>query len=280
MTLLRSLAAALGAGLLVAAASLAADEKPFLTLASTTSTRDSGLLDAILPKFQAKTGIEVRVVAVGTGQAIDMGRRGDADALLVHDRQSEDAFVAEKHALFRRDVMYNDFVLVGPQADPARVGAATGTADAFARIARARAPFVSRGDDSGTHKAERRLWRAAGIDPGAGSGQWYREAGGGMSATLGIASETGAYTLTDRATWLATKSRRDLAIVYEDDPPLRNPYGVLVVNPALHPHVKVALATKLADWLTGPEGRAAIEAFRVEGQPVFFLLPPAETRVP
>ncbi len=278
MTLLRSLTATLAAALWLGSLAHADDEKPFLTLASTTSTRDSGLLDAILPIFEKQTGVAVRVVAVGTGQAIDMGRRGDADALLVHDRKSEDAVVADGHALFRRDVMYNDFVLVGPSADPARLRAAKSTADAFARIAEGKLAFVSRGDDSGTHKAELRLWQAAGIDPKAASGAWYREAGGGMSATLGIASELGAYTLSDRATWLANKTRRDLAVVYESDPPLRNPYGVLIVNPALHPHVKVDLATRFADWLTGAEGHAAIEAFQIEGKAVFFVLPPAETR--
>jgi tungstate transport system substrate-binding protein len=257
-----------------------ADDAPFLTLASTTSTRDSGLFDAILPGFEASTGIQVRVVAVGTGQALALGRRGDADALLVHDRASEDAFLADGQALLRRDVMYNDFVLVGPRADPAGIRGTDGAAQALAKIAAQQAVFVSRGDDSGTHKEELRLWKAAGIDPHEASGRWYREVGDGMGATLNVANELPAYTLSDRATWLAFRNRADLEILVEGDPVLRNPYGVLVVNPARHPQVKVELATRFADWITGPEGRAAIAGFRIGGQPAFFLLPPAEQRAP
>src|SRR5262245_50202273 len=264
----------------LAASAGAADEKPFLTLASTTSTNDSGLFGSILPKFEADTGVAVRVVAVGTGQALELGRRGDADALLVHDRASEDRFLAEGHALFRRDVMYNDFVIVGPEGDPAGIRGEASASAALARIATKQAAFVSRGDDSGTHKAELRLWQAAAVDPRAASGAWYREVGAGMGATLNVASELPAYTLADRATWLAFKNRRDLVVLVEGDGRLRNPYGVLVVNPALHPHVKVELATRFADGLTGPAGRAAIEAFTLDGQPLFFLLPPTETRAP
>ena len=265
-------------GILAAVAS--AQEKPFLTLASTTSTNDSGLFSAILPKFEAETGVEVRVVAVGTGQALELGRRGDADALLVHDRASEDAFLAEGHALFRRDVMYNDYLIVGPHADPAGIRGAELAARALAKIAEREAAFISRGDDSGTHKAELRLWKAAGIDPRAASGRWYREVGGGMGATLNIANELPGYTLTDRATWLAYQKREALTPLLEGDPVLRNPYGLLVVDPARHPHAKVDLATRFADWLTGPSGRKAIEGFRIAGQTPFFLLPPTETRAP
>ena len=265
--------------LLLALASLAsAEEKPYLTLASTTSTNDSGLFASILPKFEADTGVQVRVVAVGTGQALEIGRRGDADALLVHDRTSEDLFLTEGNALFRRDVMYNDFVIVGPSADPGGVRGQASASSALAQLATRQAAFVSRGDDSGTHKAELRLWKAAGIDPRDASGRWYRETGGGMGATLNVAAELPAYTLADRATWLAFRNRRELALLVEGDASLRNPYGVLVVNPALHPHVKVELATRFADWLTGPVGRKAIESFTIDGQPLFFLLPPTETR--
>ena len=264
--------------LLCLAPAAAAQEKPYLTLASTTSTNDSGLFAAILPKFEADTGVEVRVVAVGTGQALEIGRRGDADALLVHDRASEDLFLKEGNALFRRDVMYNDFVIVGPRADPAGLRGQGSASRAFAQIAAKRAAFVSRGDDSGTHKAEMRIWKAADIDPHGGSGTWYREVGGGMGATLNVAGELPAYTLADRASWLAFRNPRELALLVEGDPSLRNPYGVLVVNPALHPHVKVELATRFADWLTGPAGRAAIESFTIDGKPLFFLLPPIETR--
>jgi len=272
----RSLALAL---LGLASAALA-EERPFLTLASTTSTNDSGLFEAILPRFTAETGIEVRVVAVGTGQALELGRRGDADAVLVHDRASEDAFLAEAHALFRRDVMYNDFVIVGPPADPAGVRGMRDAARALARIAAREAAFVSRGDDSGTHQAELRLWRAAGVDPRGASGRWYREVGSGMGAALNVANELPAYVLSDRATWLAYEKREALAVLVEGDPVLRNPYGLLIVDPARHPHTKTELATRFADWLTGPEGRAAIAAFRIGGESPFFLLPPREARRP
>ncbi len=249
----------------------AADEKPFITLASTTSTRDSGLFEHLLPLFEAQTGIAVHVVAVGTGQALDLGRRGDADVLLVHDRASEDAFVAGGYGLPRRDVMYNDFLLAGPSADPAHVRGAEKAAGALAKIAAAKAPFASRGDDSGTHKAELRIWKAAGVDPKPASGTWYRETGSGMGATLGVASELGAYVLTDRATWAAFQNRRELVVLVEGDPALRNPYGVIVVDPKRFPHVKAELAGRFADWITSTEGRRAIESFRVEGKQVFFV---------
>ncbi|HEY8122504.1 MAG TPA: substrate-binding domain-containing protein [Myxococcota bacterium] len=258
------------AAALLGAQALAADERPFLTLATTTSTQDSGLLDDLLPKFTAETGIDVRVVAVGTGRAIEIGRSGDADVLLVHDRAAEDAFVAEGQSPARRDVMYNDFLVVGPGADPARARGAE-IARAFAAIADARAAFVSRGDDSGTHSAEKRYWAMAARDPLPASGQWYLEAGGGMAATLEMAEERRAYTLTDRATWLARRSGLALVELVTGDPRLHNDYGVMVVSAAKHPGVKAELGERLAAWLTGAKGRAAIAAFRIDGEPVFFL---------
>lgn len=245
-------------------------DRPFITLATTTSTQDSGLLDAILPQFTAHSGIDVRVVSVGTGRAIEIGRAGDADVLLVHDRASEDAFVADGHAKRRRDVMYNDFLVVGPAADAAKAKG-TNVAAGFQRIADAKAKFVSRGDDSGTHKAEKRYWAAAARDPKPGSGTWYLEAGGGMAATLGMAGELQAYTLTDRATWLSVRDRRGLVEIVAGDAKLRNNYGVMVVSASKHPGVKAKLAAKLARWLTSSEGRAAISGYRIGGQPVFFL---------
>jgi tungstate transport system substrate-binding protein len=250
-------------------------ETETLVMASTTSTRDSGLLDEILPKFQADTGIAVRVVAVGTGRALDLARRGDADVLLVHDRASEEAFVADGHGLARHPVMYNDFVIVGPAGDPAGIRGMDDVGAALARVARSEATFLSRGDDSGTHKAERRLWAAAGLDPTASGGGWYRETGSGMGATLNTASQLPAYTLTDRGTWLSFRNRGGLDLLVEGDPRLRNEYGVIVVSPERHPHVKAEAGRRLVEWLTGDAGRAAIAAFRVAGEPLFF---PVETR--
>jgi tungstate transport system substrate-binding protein len=256
--------------LVLLAGGAGAGEKPVLTLVSTTTTRDSGLLDHLLPRFEAASGIGVRAISnVGTGQALALGRRGDADALLVHDRESEEAFLAEGHALWRRDVMYNDFVLVGPASDPAGVRGLARASEAFAKIAAARAGFVSRGDESGTHKAELRIWREAGVDPRAASGSWYRETGSGMGPTLGTADELGAYALTDRGTWLAFRRRGVLALLLEGERPLRNPYGVLAVNPARHAHVRLDLATRFADWISSAAGRAAIESFRIDGESVF-----------
>jgi tungstate transport system substrate-binding protein len=256
--------------LALAAGAALAEEKPFVTLATTTSTHDSGLLDAILPQFTAQSGIEVRVVSVGTGRALEIGRAGDADILLVHDRASEDAFVSEGHAPRRADVMYNDFLLVGPGGDPAATKGNDIEA-AFQRIADRKAKFVSRGDDSGTHKAEKRYWAAAARDPKSGSGAWYLEAGGGMATTLGMAGEMQAYTLTDRSTWLSLPDRRGLEEWVSGDARLLNRYGVMVVSAAKHPGVKEALAEKLASWLTSEGGRAAITGFRIGGQQVFFL---------
>lgn len=246
-----------------------ADER-FITLASTTSTDNSGLFADILPRFTALMGIAVRVVAVGTGAALRLGARGDADVVLVHARGAEDRFMADGHGSLRRDVMHNDFVVVGPAADPARVAGGRDVVVALRRIATARAVFASRGDDSGTHKAELRHWRAAGLDPAKSSGAWYLETGAGMGATLNVAAAKSAYTLTDRATWLAFGNRRGLKIVVEGDPRLRNPYGVILVNPARHPHVKRKLAMQFIDWLTSSTGRAAIAGFRIGGRQVFF----------
>ena len=242
----------------------------FITVASTTSTENSGLFQAILPLFEQATGIAVRVVAVGTGQAIRMAERGDADVLFVHHRPSEEHFVAVGFGIERHDVMYNDYVLVGPQDDPAGVGGRSGVVDALARIAAQRAVFVSRGDDSGTHKRELALWQAAGIDAQAASGGWYRESGAGMGTTLNIASGMGAYTLSDRGTWLNFGNKGDLVTMVEGDQRLFNPYGVILVNPERHPHVKGADGQTFIDWLLSHEGQKAIAAYRIDGQPVFF----------
>ncbi len=250
----------------LAAATAPADDS--FVLASTTSTQQSGLFGHILPLFTARTGIQVKVVALGTGQALDTGRRGDADALLVHDRPAEDKFVAEGWGVDRRDVMYNDFVLVGPKADPAKVRASGDVIDAFRRIAAAGAPFVSRGDKSGTNAAELRFWKIAGIDPKAHSG--YKDAGTGMGPTLNMSAALGAYTLSDRGTWLNFRNRQDLEIVYAGDRRLFNPYGVMLVNPARHPHVKKDLAMKFIDWLTGTDGQAAIAGYKINGEQLFF----------
>lgn len=259
------------AALLVALAAprAAAAGAPFVTLASTTSTENSGLLDAVLPRFTEATGIEVRVVVVGTGQALRLGRNGDVDVVLVHDRASEERFVAEGWGVARHPVMENDFVIVGPRADPAAVRGLADAAAAFAAIAETRAPFVSRADDSGTHKAELRIWRAAGVDPTEASGAWYRETGSGQGATLNTAAGLGAYALADRGTWLSFRNRGDLALLVEGDPRLRNPYGAIRVNPERHPHVKAAEGRALVEWLTRAEGRAAIGAFRVDGEVLF-----------
>lgn len=242
----------------------------FITVASTTSTENSGLLDAILPLFEQETGIDVRVVAVGTGQAIRMAERGDADVLFVHHRPSEERFVEDGHGVERHNVMHNDFVLVGSRSDPAGAGGRPDIVAALAAIAVQQAPFASRGDDSGTHKRETALWQEAGIDVRAASGDWYRETGSGMGTTLNIASGMGAYTLTDRGTWLSFSNKGDLTILVQGDVRLFNPYGVILVNPARHPHVKAAEGQAFIDWLLSVAGQAAIAAYRIEGEAVFF----------
>lgn len=265
---------ALAAGLLCLspAGSLRA-ESEFITLASTTSTENSGLLEHILPLFRDQTGIEVRVVAVGTGRALRLARNGDADVLLVHDRESEDRFVAEGHGTGRVDVMYNDFVLLGPPGDPAGVRAQSDVALALASIAEHRCTFVSRGDDSGTHKAELRLWKAAQVDPRPDSGSWYLETGSGMGKTLNVAAEKNAYVLADRGTWLSFKNQGQLEIAVQGDPRLFNPYGAILVSPERHPHVKAEAGRVFIDWLVSDAGRAAIDEFRVNGQVLFHATP-------
>lgn len=256
--------------LVMSAAGLAQSAERFIVLQSTTSTENSGLFAHLLPIFTAKTGIEVRVVAVGTGQAIKNAANGDGDVLLVHDRAAEDRFVADGFGMKRFDVMYNDYVIAGPASDPAKVAGEADAVAAFKKIAAAKVPFISRGDDSGTHKAELRLWTVAGVDTKAASGTWYREAGQGMGATINVASGLNAYVLSDRATWSAFKNKGELKILVQGDQRLFNPYGMILVNPAKHPNVKAAEGQAFIDWIISPEGQAAIAAFRVEGEQQFF----------
>jgi tungstate transport system substrate-binding protein len=251
----------------LAAAGAFAQERS-ITLASTTSTEQSGLFAYILPLFQSQTGIVVKVVAVGTGQALAIGARGDADALLVHDRSGEEKFMAEGHGIDRRPVMFNDFIIIGPKSDPAEIRKAKTAKEAFARIAAIQAPFVSRGDDSGTHRMERRQWQAAQLKP---AGTWYREAGQGMGPTLNIASELAAYGLTDRATWANFERRRNLDNLFEGDPGLFNPYSSILVNPARNPAIQAGDARIWHEWITSAPGQVAIESFRIDGQQAFFL---------
>lgn len=263
-----ALSALLGLVGVVLAAPVQAAEG-FVTVASTTSTEQSGLFDHLLPLFKAATGIQVRVVAQGTGQALETGRRGDADVVLVHDPAAERKFVADGFATERRDVMYNDFILVGPGGDPAGIAGGRDVAAALARIAAAGAPFASRGDDSGTHRTELRLWGEAGIDPRTAGG-WYKETGSGMGPTLNTASALNAYALTDRGTWLNFRNRGDLAILVQGDRRLFNQYGVMLVNPARHPHVKAELGQRFIDWLVSKDGQDAIAAYRIGGEQLFF----------
>jgi tungstate transport system substrate-binding protein len=254
---------------LAPAAPAAAQDKS-IVIASTTSTEQSGLFKHILPLFERKTGIKVRVVAQGTGQALDTGRRGDADVVFVHDRVAERKFVADGHGIERREVMYNDFVIVGPAADPARVKGSRDTVEALRKIAAAKAPFASRGDKSGTHAAELRFWRAAAIDVAAARGGWYRETGSGMGPTLNTAAAMNAYALADRGTWLSFKNRRSLVVAVEGDRKLFNQYGVMLVNPAKHKHVKKEHGMAFVEWITSPEGQAAIASYKIGGEQLFF----------
>jgi len=242
----------------------------FIVVQSTTSTQNSGLFDYLLPKFKAKTGIDVRVVAVGTGQALKNARNGDGDVLLVHAKPSEEKFVADGFGVKRSDLMYNDFVIVGPRNDPAALRGMRDATNALTKLEQARAIFVSRGDNSGTHKKEMSLWKEAGVDPLQASGEWYRESGSGMGATLNAAAGMGAYTMSDRATWIAFKNKGDLEILVEGDKRLFNQYGVILVNPDKYPHVKTRAGQAFIDWLLSDEGQAAIASYRLNNQQLFF----------
>ena len=255
--------------LLAWAPTLVAAQERSITMASTTSTEQSGLFAHLLPAFRQATGIDVRVVAVGTGQALDMGRRGDADILFVHDKQAEEKLVAEGFGIKRTDVMYNDFVIVGPQGDPAGAKGRDVVA-ALARIAASSGSFISRGDKSGTHAAELRYWKAAGVGAPATKFTGYKECGCGMGQALNVGSQSDAYVLTDRGTWLSFRNRGNLVILVEGDQRLFNQYGVIVVNPAKHPHVKVQLAQTFADWVLSPVGQQTIAAYQVGGEQLFF----------
>jgi tungstate transport system substrate-binding protein len=241
-----------------------------ITVASTTSTEQSGLFGYILPRFTAKTGINVKVVALGTGQALDVGRRGDADVVFVHDKPAEEKFLAEGFGVKRLEVMYNDFVLVGPKSDPAKIAGGKDVLEALGKIASAKAPFISRGDRSGTHAAELRYWKDAGLDLAAIKGDWYREIGQGMGPALNMASASNAYVLSDRGTWLAFGNRGQLAVLVEGDQRLFNQYGVMLVNPAKHPHVKAAEGQIFIDWLISSEGQQTISDYKIGGEQLFF----------
>jgi tungstate transport system substrate-binding protein len=250
-------------------------EDKSIVVASTTSTQDSGLFGHILPLFTAKTGIDVKVVAQGTGQALDTGRRGDADVVFVHAKEQEEKFLAEGFGVKRFPVMYNDFILVGPKSDPAGIVGTKDIVAALEAIKGKQIPFISRGDRSGTHQAELKLWKIAGIDIAKDRGPWYREIGQGMGATLNNAAATKAYTISDRGTWISFKNKADLVVVVEGDKRLFNQYGVMLVNPAKHPHVKKGLGQKFVDWLVSPEGQKAIADYKIDGQQLFF--PNADT---
>lgn len=242
----------------------------FIIVQSTTSTQNSGLFEHILPLFTQKTGIEVRVVAVGTGQALKNAEKGDGDVVLVHSQSDEEKFVADGWGLKRFPVMYNDFVIVGPAADPARIAGMRRAPEALKKIAEAQSPFASRADDSGTNKAELKLWQQSGVDPKKSSGSWYLETGSGMGATLNIAVGKQAYALSDRGTWLAFANKSDFKVLVEGDDELFNQYGVMLVNPAKHPNVKAKDGQVFIDWLTGSEGQAAIADYKINGQQLFF----------
>ena len=245
-------------------------QQRYITVASTTSTEQSGLFKHLLPIFEKQTGIQVRVVALGTGQALDMGRRGDADVVFVHAKPLEEKFIAEGQGVKRYEVMYNDFVLIGPRSDPARVGGSQDVLAAFRKLKEAKAPFVSRGDRSGTHFAELETWKAAGIDIEKEKGSWYRDTGQGMGPALNTASAMNAYLLADRGTWLSFKNRGELTILVEGDKRLFNQYGIILVNPAKHPDVKKELGQQFIDWVLSREGQQAIADYKINGQQLFF----------
>ncbi len=261
----------LTAALLVGAAAISAHAGESITLASTTSTQNSGLFGYILPIFEKASGVKVNVVAQGTGKALDTGRRGDADALLVHDRVKEDKFVAEGYGAYRKDVMYNDFVIIGPKDDPAGVKGAKSAVEAFQKVAANGSPFASRADRSGTNAAEKRFWVAAG-DGVPEDKDWYKQTGSGMGATLNTAAGMDAYTLSDRGSWANFKNRQNLVILFEGDPKLYNPYGAILVNPKKHPHVKVEAAEKFINWITSDAGHKAISDYKLHGEQLFFPL--------
>ncbi|MDO8959272.1 MAG: extracellular solute-binding protein [Rhodocyclaceae bacterium] len=268
MTSRRSFLAAFYTTLLLVATGTQAQER-FITVASTTSTEQSGLFGHLLPAFTKASGIKVRVVALGTGQALDMARRGDADVVFVHDQAAEEKFIVEGYGVKRQEVMYNDFVLIGPKPDPARA-AGKDILESLRRIEAAKAPFVSRGDKSGTHAAELRYWKTAGVDLNTRKGLWYRDTGSGMGPALNTAASMNAYILADRGTWLAFKNRGELGIVVEGETRLFNQYGVILVNPARHPHVKQAGGQKFIDWLVSAAGQKMIAEYKIDGEQLFF----------
>jgi tungstate transport system substrate-binding protein len=253
---------------LLAATAIHAQER-YITLSSTTSTEQSGLFGHLLPIFEKANGIKVRVVALGTGQALDLARRGDADVVFVHDKTAEEKFIAEGFGVKRQEVMYNDFVVIGPKTDPAKA-AGKDILEGLRRIEAAKAPFVSRGDKSGTHAAELRYWKAAGVDLDKAKGPWYRDTGSGMGPALNTAASMNAYILADRGTWLSFKNRGDLGIIVEGDTRLFNQYGVILVNPAKHAHVKQADGQKFIDWVVAPDGQKAIADYKIGGEQLFF----------
>ncbi|MBV8791055.1 MAG: extracellular solute-binding protein [Pseudolabrys sp.] len=252
------------------AANAASAQDRFITVASTTSTEQSGLFGYLLPIFTKKTGITVHVVALGTGQALDVGRRGDADVVFVHDKPAEEKFLAESFTTKRFDVMYNDFVIVGPKSDPAKIGGSKDVLEALRKIAAAKATFISRGDRSGTHQAELRYWKDAGVNLDTVKGEWYRDIGQGMGPALNMAAASDAYLLSDRGTWLSFKNRRDLVISVEGDKRLFNQYGVMLVNPEKHPKVKKADGQAFINWLISRDGQQAIAGYKIDGQQLFF----------
>jgi tungstate transport system substrate-binding protein len=257
-------------GICAAFAAVAAAQEPFINVASTTSTEQSGLFTHLLPEFQKDTGIDVRVVAVGTGQALDIGKRGEADVVFVHDKAAEEKWLAEGNGVKRYPVMYNDFVLVGPKADPAHVAGDKDITIALKKVSAAKSPFVSRADTSGTHSAELRLWKDAGIDIATAKGPWYRETGSGMGPALNTAAAMDAYILSDRGTWLNFHNRGNLTIVVEGDKRLFNQYGVMLVNPAKHPNVKKEMGQKFIDWLVSKRGQDVIASYTINGEQLFF----------
>ena len=254
---------------IVTTSPLAAREK-YITVASTTSTQSSGLFEHLLPKFENETGIKVRVIAVGTGQALDMGRHGDADVVFVHDKTAEEKFVAQGYGVGRKEVMYNDFVIIGPKTDPAKITGGNDVLAALKKIKATQAPFVSRADKSGTHAAELRYWKAAGIDIGKDKGPWYKETGSGMGAALNTASGLNGYIFSDRGTWLNFKNRGDLGILVEGDKRLFNQYGIMLVNPAKHAHVKKTYGELFVNWVASPVGQRAIADYKINGEQLFF----------